>query len=138
MISQLVQQRIREEAVHRCGYCLFPQKYLPWILEIEHIIPKSKGGSDEEDNLWLACHACNLYKGVQTEGYDPVSGEMVPLFNPRRQSWSSHFKWENEGEIITGRTATGRATVLALRLNNLLRVTVRRNWIKAGWTPPSS
>ncbi|WP_260441293.1 HNH endonuclease [Microcystis sp. M31BS1] len=36
------------------------------MLEIEHIIPKAKGGSDDEYNLWLACRLCNGYKGRQT------------------------------------------------------------------------
>ncbi|WP_416675394.1 HNH endonuclease [Egbenema bharatensis] len=36
------------------------------VLEIEYIIPKAVGGSDDEENLWLACRLWNSYKGVQT------------------------------------------------------------------------
>jgi hypothetical protein len=35
-------------------------------LEVEHLIPRSRGGSDRVSNLVLACHACNQAKGDQT------------------------------------------------------------------------
>jgi 5-methylcytosine-specific restriction endonuclease McrA len=54
-------------------------------LEIEHIIPLAKGGSSNENNLWLACPICNNHKGSQTEKNDPQTGKIVPLFNPREQ-----------------------------------------------------
>lgn len=43
----------------RCVYCGASE--LP--LQIEHIVPKARGGSDRVDNLTLACEACNLRKG---------------------------------------------------------------------------
>ena len=107
------------------------------ILEIEHIIPKAAGGTDDEDNLWLACRLCNSYKAAQTQGQDFVSNRKVKLFNPRQQKWSRHFAWINNGTHITGLTACGRATVLALQLNNPYAVTVRQAWISAGWHPPN-
>ncbi len=42
-----------------CVYC--NAKNVP--LQIDHIIPKSKGGSNRIDNLTLACSSCNLKKG---------------------------------------------------------------------------
>ena len=36
--------------------------YLPNILEMDHIIPKSKGGTDHADNLQLLCSNCNRRK----------------------------------------------------------------------------
>jgi len=109
---------------------------VPWPLEIDHIMPRTRGGSDAEDNLWLACRACNLCKGQQTHGRDPLTGRRFRLFHPRRQRWRRHFQWSADGSMILGRTATGRATVVALSLNNLVAVTVRRNWATAGWHPP--
>jgi len=136
MLSVSLRERERVHARNRCGYCLTRQEYVPWSLEVEHIIPQSKGGSDDEENLWLACRSCNLFKSDQIDGLDPVTGRVVRLFNPRRQAWKRHFGWSENGELIVGLTACGRATVTALNLNNLVAVTVRRNWISAGWHPP--
>jgi hypothetical protein len=105
-------------------------------LQIAHVIPRAKGGSDTEDNLCLACELCNQYKWTKTEGLDPQSGETVVLFNPRQQKWHEHFTWSEDGTEILGFTACGRATVVAFKLNNSIAVTVRRNWVRAGWHPP--
>jgi hypothetical protein len=107
------------------------------VLEIEHIIPKAAGGLDNEENLWLACRLCNSYKGTQTHARDPVANRNVKLFNPRQQKWSRHFARTEDGTRISGLTASGRATVLALQLNNPYAVTVRQSWISAGWHPPT-
>lgn len=128
--------RIRSQAGNRCGYCLAHQDYVPWTLEIEHIVPLAEGGSNNEDNLWLACHTCNLYKGAKTHAIDPLTGRRIRLFNPRTRQWARHFRWSQDGAQIIGRTTCGRATVVALNLNNLIAVTVRRNWVVAGWHPP--
>jgi hypothetical protein len=44
---------VRAAAGHRCGYCLSPQFLIMARLEIEHIIPRSRGGTDDELDLWL-------------------------------------------------------------------------------------
>lgn len=130
--------RVRADSGDRCGYCLARQQYVLGQLEIEHIVPRALGGTNDEDNLWLACSMCNTFKGVRTHGIDPATSEAVLLFNPRRQRWTEHFAWTDRGLVIAGLSACGRATVLALRLNNTIAVTVRRAWIDAGWHPPGS
>ena len=45
-----------------CAYC----KKQNFPLQIEHIVPKSRGGSDRVSNLTLACEPCNLKKGNMT------------------------------------------------------------------------
>lgn len=106
------------------------------VLEIEHLMPKAKGGGDEEENLWLACSLCNGYKGIQTEATDPLTGQAAKLFNPRKQQRSQHFEWSEDGSKIVGRTPCGRITVIALQLNNPVAVMVRQQWVIAGWHPP--
>jgi len=135
-ISDDVRTRVRAAAGERCGYCLTPQRYAMQVLEIEHLIPKAGGGTDDEGNLWLACRLCNNAKGTQTHGHDPTTGRRVRLFNPRKQAWHRHFFWSEDGTQVTGRTACGRATVVALNLNNEIALVVRRNWVTAGWHPP--
>ena len=137
-VSEALRQRVRETARHRCGYCRSHQRYVMGQLEIEHIIPRAKGGSDDESNLWLSCSLCNRYKGSQVTDIDQLNGDTVTLFNPRTQVWSEHFRWSPDGAYLHGVTPTGRATVEALRLNNELAVEVRRNWILAGWHPPET
>lgn len=135
-ISHKIREQVRSRAGNRCGYCQSSQKYVLGLLEIEHIIPQAKGGSDDEENLWLACRMCNAFKGTQMHAYDPLTVRRVRLFNPRLQRWSRHFMWSEEGTRIIGRTACGRATVVALQLNHIIAVTVRREWVAAGWHPP--
>jgi hypothetical protein len=49
-------------------------------------------------------------------GYDPTTGELTELFNPRLQAWDDHFEWH--GIIIAGKTPVGRTTVDVLNLNS--------------------
>ena len=104
---------------------------------MEHIIASASGGANAEENLWLACRLCNNARGKQTLAHDPLTGRRVKLFNPRTQRWSRHFKWSDDGTEIIGRTASGRATVVALNLNNEIALIVRSNWVRAGWHPPA-
>jgi 5-methylcytosine-specific restriction endonuclease McrA len=105
-------------------------------LHVEHIVPVAAGGGSTEDNLWLACPLCNGYKGTQTHATDPRDGEVAPIFNPRQQVWAEHFRWSEDGTLIVGSTAIGRATVEALKLNNDYLVQARARWVAAGWHPP--
>ena len=124
-------RRVREAARHRCGYCLSPQRLVMARLEVEHVIPRARGGADDESNLWLSCPLCNRHKSDRTLAIDPETNEEVPLFHPRHQRWSE------DGLRILGLTPTGRATVGALRLDNDPdALVVRSYWVLAGWHPP--
>ncbi len=57
-----VREYLLEKFGRRCVYC--GAKDVP--LEVEHIIPKSRGGSNRVSNLALACRPCNQEKGNQT------------------------------------------------------------------------
>jgi hypothetical protein len=70
-VSEEIRQRVREQAGNRCGYCRSPQHLVLGTLEIEHLAPRGRGGSAEEDNLWLACRLCNSFKADQVSGHDP-------------------------------------------------------------------
>ncbi len=135
-ISKQIRQRVAEIARYQGGYCQTQQDVIGQSLHIEHIIPIVKGGSSAEQNLWLACQMCNSYKGVQTQIIDPQTEQLVLLFNPRIQRWVDHFSWQDDSVQIVGRTAIGRATVQALKLNHSLRCYARRKWVLAGWHPP--
>ncbi len=136
-LSDATRQRVRRRAGNRCEYCLSHQNYVLGRLQIDHVTPIVRGGSNTEDNLCLACELCNQHKWTKTEGVDPRTLEIVPLFHPRSQSWPKHFAWSTDGTLVVGLTACGRATVVELKINNPLAITVRRNWVRAGWHPPS-
>lgn len=136
-ISADIDQKVRMSAQNRCGYCLSPQHLVMARLEIEHLRPLAQGGTNDESNLWLACPLCNGHKSDKIDAVDPESGVKVPLFNPRVDIWSKHFQWDNDGIHVPGKTAMGRATIVALYLNmDPDALLVRSYWVLAGWHPP--
>jgi|SRR5579859_4239021 len=135
-VPKALRDRLACSARHRCGYCLTPEKITGTPMDVEHLFPESRGGVTEEDNLWLACSGCNDHKGDRIEAPDPLTSEVVRLFNPRYQRWSEHFAWTPEGDRMLGLTPVGRATVIALKLKRAILVDTRRVWVAAGLHPP--
>lgn len=108
--------RVRERAGNRCEYCQLHQDDSPLaVLHVEHIRPRFHGGTDDIENLAMACVDCNLHKGTNLTGVDPESGEITELFHPRRDEWKQHFEWI--GISLRGRTAIGRTTIRVLAMN---------------------
>lgn len=108
---------VLERAGNRREYCRLHQDQSPLATHhVEHVIPRKHGGTDELENLALACIDCNLYKGSNVAGFDPETGALTELFHPRRHTWTDHFEWR--GAVIIGRTAIGRTTVDVLNLNS--------------------
>ena len=123
-MDALTRMRVRERAGDRCEYCGLHQDDSPLAtLHVEHIIPKVHGGSDELENLALACIDCNLHKGTNLAGLDPETQQITRLFHPRQQKWSEHFEWR--GIQIIGKTDVGRATVRVLHVNSADQLALR-------------
>jgi 5-methylcytosine-specific restriction endonuclease McrA len=135
--GQTRRDRLTAQAGYRCGYCRPSEKLTSTRLILDHLTPRKLGGSDDEDNLWPACPTCNEFKQARIDARDPDTGQVAPLFNPRKQRWNDHFAWIEEGRLIAGLTPTGRATVTALRLNRGLLVEARATWIAFGMHPPA-
>jgi len=136
-ITRKARPRIAIQANHRCGYCEMQEVVSGIPLTIEHIIPIARGGTDDEDNLWLSCRLCNETKGIIVIAIDSETNQDVPLFNPRFQIWKNHFAWDETGTRIIAQSATGRVTIAILLLNSNLRVRSRAIWVEAGWHPPN-
>jgi hypothetical protein len=102
-------------------------------MHVEHIDPQ---GGDILENLCLSYSSCNLSKAKATSGRDPETGEMVALFNRRFQEWEAHFQWLDGGLRLRGKTATGRATIMRLKINQPRLLRARGNWITSGTHPP--
>jgi hypothetical protein len=111
---------VRNRARNCCEYCLLPQDGCSLTHHIEHVVPRQHGGTDEPGNLALACHRCNFRKGPNLTGIDPITGEIVPLFDPRRDRWLDHFRFR--GPVIEGVTAVGRTTIKVLSMNDTRRI----------------
>ncbi|RRR71710.1 MAG: HNH endonuclease [Candidatus Viridilinea halotolerans] len=136
-IPKALRTLVAAQGQYRCGYCLTQERVVGVAMEVEHLIPEILGGPTEEANLWLACSLCNNHKADRVAGIDPLTGEAVSLFDPRRQVWQEHFAWEDGGTIILGRTPQGRATVTTLSLNRVALVRARRLWVSVGWHSPN-
>src|SRR5262245_21625774 len=117
-------QAVEAQARRRCEYCKMHQVLQGATFHLEHILPSSRGGPTVLENLAWACPSCNLHKADRVEATDPETSAVVPLFNPRTQRWSEHFRWE--AYEIVGLTPVGRATVSALNLNQARRVLIRK------------
>jgi hypothetical protein len=116
-ISSIVRQQVIERAKNCCEYCVSQVRFSPDPFSIEHILPRSKGGSDSNKNLAFSCQGCNGHKHTATQAVDPIKGDVTDLYNPRTNLWDEHFIWDENFSIIVGKTAIGRATVMRLRLN---------------------
>jgi HNH endonuclease len=137
-ISAQLRQQIITAADHRCEYCKSSSRLTGTPLVMEHILPRSLNGTDDPENLAASCYRCNEFKGAKTHAIDLDTNQLVELFNPRIQAWKQHFVWANNGTLITGLTNIGRATVIALRLNNENIVEARTFWVEVGWHPPTN
>ena len=123
-VSAADKRLVRERAAGRCEYCSMAETWEPFFTyHVEHIIARQHGGPDDVDNLCLACHHCNSFKGPNLTSLDPDGLGVTTLFNPRAQSWPEHFKIE-AGRVL-GLTSAGRTTVFLLQMNAAHRVELR-------------
>ena len=74
---------------------------------LDHILPESLGGTDNMDNLALACPTCNYHKSAHVLGTDDGGLDDGRLFNPRPDHWDNHFVFDPVTLQLRGRTAEG-------------------------------
>lgn len=130
-------QAIAERARGCCEYCRSQARFAIQPFSVEHIVPRNQGGQTALDNLALACQGCNNHKYTKTTGRDPITGDIVSLFHPRRQQWRDHFAWNDDFTLVIALTPTGRATVETLQLNRDGLVNLRRILYVMGEHPPT-
>jgi hypothetical protein len=130
-MDDAVREMVRERAAMRCEYCRIPEIALPWArFHVEHIRARQHGGTDDPENLALACRRCNLLKGPNLSSVDPESNVITRLFHPRLDSWREHFALIDHR--IVGLTDVGRATVALLEMNDPDRVQLRVELMELG------
>jgi hypothetical protein len=126
---------VRQRAGHCCEYCRMPQDFDEATFEIDHIIAKKHRGPTDASNLCLSCFSRNSSKGSDIAGRDPRTQRLTSLFNPRRHTWSRHFRWQ--GAVLIGRTPIGRVTIAVLNISDPFRVELREGLISEGLFPRS-
>jgi len=132
-IPTFLRRLVIRRAGGRCEYCGLSQAGQEATFHIDHVIPVAAGGETVAENLALACVSCSLRKGARQNAVDPGAGDEAPLFNPRLDIWTEHFRWE--GVHLTGLTATGRATINALDMNRALILAIRAEEASLGRHP---
>ncbi len=134
-----IPKRLRRLVIARaqgyCEYCLLQQDFRPEPHHLDHIRSVKHGGATVSENLAQVCAICNWAKGTDLAAIDPLSQELTFLFNPRQQIWTEHFSLA--GSQIVGLTATGRATVELLKLNDENRLLDRQELMAVGLYPPA-
>jgi hypothetical protein len=123
VVSAGVERLVRQRAGDRCEYCLLPQTHVVRTFHVDHVLAVQHLSDDSPDNLALACHRCNAFKGPNIAGVDPVTRAVTRLFNPRTDAWNSHFAWR--GGTIVGLTDIGNVTIHVLKMNERSAVRLR-------------
>ena len=124
---------VRERASRRCEYCRLHEDDADFLsFHVEHVVAKQHGGTDDPDLLCYACSECNWSKGPNLSGF--FGGKIYPLFNPRKQSWKRHFRWERA--TLIGKTKTEKVTVRVLNINEPSRVMLREHLLWEGRFQP--
>lgn len=95
-------------AANACEYCGLPQEGQEATFHIDHVMPRVAGG---ETRVAMTYH-----------------------YNPRRDDWQTHFRWE--GVALIGLTAIGRAAIAALHMNRPLILAIRQEEAALERYPP--
>lgn len=132
-ITSTQREHVAVRAHYRCEYCRLHQDYSIKSHQCDHIIPRKHGGDDSVENLAWACFLCNGSKSSEVAAYDPETGQLIPVFNPRLNDWHTHFYIEDG--LIIARTAIGRVTVMVLQFNRPDRVEARKVLYDVGLYP---
>jgi HNH endonuclease len=135
-ITAQIRQAVAQRARYCCEYCRSQLAFSADSFSVEHILPRSRDGSDDWSNLALSCQRCNNAKFTAVEATDPLTGRAAVLFHPRQHEWSEHFAWSHDFLLVHGLTPTGRATVERLQLNRAGVMNLRRVLRDTGLHPP--
>jgi len=133
-ISAALRREVIDRAGGCCEYCRTDTQDRSIAFAIDHVIAEKHGGPTQSDNLCLSCYWCNSYKGSDISSVDwETDGVVVPLFNPRQQQWTEHFKLDDVR--IVPLSGPGRVTVFLLQMNAPERIKERRLLLQQGVYP---
>ncbi len=99
-LSANLRDRLLEADNRHCVYCYTTEANTGQPMTLDHIVPQTQNGETTFTNLCFACRRCNEFKGSLTRAQDPLTGEIVALFQPRQQNWNDHFQWDETGAAL--------------------------------------
>ncbi|GAB5494294.1 MAG: hypothetical protein Phog2KO_45090 [Phototrophicaceae bacterium] len=82
-VSKSQKKLVHERANYCCEYCRLSLITGGAPFHVDHIIPRKHDGTDDTDNLCLACYQCNAFKSHDLTGFDPLTGKITSLYHPR-------------------------------------------------------
>ena len=75
------------------GVCKGCDTHFPFrVMEVDHALPKSRGGSDHPDNLQLLCSGCNRSKGGRTMAEWKAALQRLPTSRKEHDSTGANDK----------------------------------------------
>ena len=83
IVVRLTRRNLMIRDQYQCQYC--GRRPTLRELNVDHVIPRSRGGQDSWENLVVSCRTCNLRKGRRT----PVEASMTLLSTPHHPRWST-------------------------------------------------
>ena len=118
MPSNLLRDAVVRRARNRCEYCQLPAHLQVGGFEVDHILPRSRGGQTDLANVALACPHCNARKWAYIDGEDPrssigaddgaVQPEDTGVGRPFSLAWTAPVR--NRGDHSTRASNSGTAT----------------------------
>jgi hypothetical protein len=132
-ISVALRQEVIVRAEGCCEYCRLHNDNNFIAHEIDHIIAEKHHGETNAANLCLSCFDCNRSKGSDIASIDLETSKLTPLFHPRHDTWSSHFRLD--GATILGTSAVGRVTIHVLKMNSVDQIIKRAELLQMGEYP---
>ncbi|MEO0895439.1 MAG: HNH endonuclease signature motif containing protein [Bacteroidota bacterium] len=121
---------VSERAMGMCEYCLMHEDDGFFTFHIDHIISLKHGGTNELDNLCLACMFCNGNKSSDIGTILLPGDRFIRLYNPRKDKWQDHFTFDKDEGILQAKTDIGRATIKVLEMNKKDRCMERESLAK--------
>lgn len=83
VVVRLTRRNLMIRDQFQCQYC--GRRPNARDLNVDHVVPRSRGGGDSWENLVISCRTCNLRKGRRT----PTEAGMLLLSVPHRPRWST-------------------------------------------------
>ena len=133
-----VREYLLEKFGRKCAYCEYTDAYrltgkenIPG-LEVEHIIPKARNGSNRISNLTIACRKCNDKKGTQTAKEFGHPQVQVQAKKPLRDAAAINAtRWETYRRIQATNLPIEIGTGGRTKYNRIKKNLPKTHWLDA-------